>query len=60
MVEKGADHRRVQVVERQLRGLLPAEVVDEHEQHPEAAPISDHRVWAGVALLAEAFGEEGL
>ena len=60
MAEERRDHRRVQILELQLRWRLAGLLVHELQQQPEAVAVGSDRVRAGVALAREAIGEERL
>jgi hypothetical protein len=60
MLEECDNHRRLEIREVQPGRCLATLLVDEAEKEAEASPVSHHGVRAGVALLREPVGEEGL
>src|SRR3954462_15633789 len=58
--EEGADQRRVEVLEADLRRRLAGACLDELQQQPERVAVGSDRVRAGVTLAQETTGEVAL
>ena len=60
VIEEGADHDRVEVLQAELRRRLADAALGEAEEQTERVAIGGDRVGAGPALADEAIGEEAL
>jgi len=60
VAEERRDHRRVEILELQLRWRFAGLLVHELQQQPEAVAVGEDRVRAGVALTRQTIGEERL
>src|SRR5712691_2290672 len=60
VLQERADQSCVEVRQVKFRGRLRGAPLSEPEKQPERVSIGGHRLRTGLALVGEAFGEEGL